>query len=135
MSYAFRTFTRASAGQAQIALGSDEGVRVWVNGRLVLEHLGPRALVPDEDRIVVDLQAGENTLLVKSAQTAGPWTFCVRVLETGARLRPRAEIGPAILGEKGGILEVRTDVPAASRDGGAGHRPGRRRGRHGGRQR
>jgi hypothetical protein len=116
VSYAFRTFTRASAGQAQIALGSDESVRVWVNGRFVHEHLGPRALVPDEDRIVVDLRAGENVLLVKAAQTAGPWTFCVRVLETGARLRPRAEIGPAILAEEGGILAVRTDVPAASRE-------------------
>ena len=116
VAYAFRTFTRASAGKAQVALGSDEGVRVWVNGRLVHEHLAPRALVPDEDRIEVDLQAGENTLLVKSVQTAGPWNFCVRVLETGTVLRRRAEIGPAILGDRGGLLEVRTDLPGASRD-------------------
>jgi hypothetical protein len=39
--------TRARAGKALLSVGSDEGIRVWLNGKLVLSRDGLRALVPD----------------------------------------------------------------------------------------
>ena len=93
--YAYALVKRAAAGPALLSLGSDDGVRVWVNGKLVHEHRGPRPLVFDEDRVPVQLGAGENTVLVKTEQRRGPWAFALRVLEPGTVVAPVQEIGPA----------------------------------------
>lgn len=105
---------RASAGPALLAIGSDDGIRVWVNGRRVHERRGSRPLVFDEDRLSVDLAAGENVLLVRTEQRRGPWAFSLRVLEPGTVLAPAQEIGPAVLEEESSTatLIVRTDVVA-----------------------
>ncbi|HEX9188568.1 MAG TPA: prolyl oligopeptidase family serine peptidase [Vicinamibacteria bacterium] len=118
--YAYTLVKRAEAGPALLSIGSDDGVRVWVNGRLVHEHRGRRPLVFDEDRVPVELGAGENAVLVRTEQRRGPWAFSLRVLEPGTVLVPVVEIGPAVLDEESGeaALAVRTDV-AAPAPGGA----------------
>jgi dienelactone hydrolase len=112
--YASAVVRRASAGPALLAIGSDDGIRVWVNGRRVHERRGSRPLVFDEDRVSVDLAAGENVLLVRTEQRRGPWAFSLRVLEPGTVLAPAQEIGPAVLEEESttSTLSVRTDVVA-----------------------
>ena len=101
--YAFATVTRASAGKALLSVGSDEGIRVWLNGKLVLSRDGLRAMVPDEDQVPVDMLAGDNRLLVKVPQHIGPWSFCVRVLEPGTIVKRRAEIGPSLVALAAGL--------------------------------
>jgi hypothetical protein len=93
---------------------------VWVNGRLIHEHRGERPLVFDEDRVEVELGAGENAVLVRTEQRRGPWAFSLRVLEPGTVLAPAVEIGPALLAEESTptALVVRTDV-ASPAPGGA----------------
>jgi poly(3-hydroxybutyrate) depolymerase len=106
--YAATMLHRDTAGRARLSFGSDEGARVWVNGVLVIERRGPRPLAFDEDQVEVDLQAGDNRLLVKVEQRSGPWSFAVRVLESGA-IPPRwQEIAPAF-GTEGSTLLVQTD--------------------------
>lgn len=119
VAYAFATVNRAQAGPALLSLGSDDGVRVWVNGTRVHEHLGRRPLVFDEDRVEVPMQAGENAILVKLEQRRGPWAFSLRVLEPGTVLAPGVEIGPFVFDEgvPAGTLRVRTDVPQPRRRG------------------
>jgi dienelactone hydrolase len=116
VAYAFATLTRAEDGEALLAIGSDDDVRVFVNGAPVHEHRGRRPLVLDEDRVEVPLKKGENAILVKLAQRAGPWSFSLRVLEPGTVLSPAAEIGPFVLDEGAaeGTLSVRTDVEGRS---------------------
>jgi poly(3-hydroxybutyrate) depolymerase len=111
VAYAFTTLKRAEAGQALISLGSDDGVRVFLNGALVHEHLGRRPLVLDEDRVLVPMLAGENAILVKVEQRRGPWSFALRVLEPGTELALATELGPALEDENvvAGSLSVRTD--------------------------
>jgi hypothetical protein len=109
--YAATTIHRASAGKARLCLGSDESLRAWINGQLVLERNGPRPLVFDQDQVEVDLVAGDNLLLLKVEQRTGGWDFAARVLESGA-IPPRVqEIGPSFAVE-GTTLAVRTDVDA-----------------------
>ena len=67
IAYAATTVHRAAAGKAQLSIGSLDGIRVWVNGTPVLARDARRSLTPDEDSIEVDLAAGTNTLLIKSA--------------------------------------------------------------------
>ncbi len=115
VAYAFATVKRDQAGPAVLSLGSDDGVRVWLNGALVHERRGRRPLVFDEDRVEVPMLAGENALLVKVDQRRGPWSFALRVLEKGTVLAPAVEIGPAVLDEEssGEALSVRTDLPGS----------------------
>ncbi len=118
--YAFALVKREAAGPALLSLGSDEGVRVWVNGKQVHEHRGARPLVFDEDRVPVELTAGENAVLVKTEQKRGPWAFSLRVLEPGTAVAPVVEIGPAVVDEESTVasLVLRTDV-ASPAPGGA----------------
>jgi len=110
--YAYALVRRTAAGKALFSIGSDDGVRVWVNGRLVHEHRGARPLVFDEDRIEVELGAGDNVVLVRTEQRRGPWAFALRVLEPGTVLAPVVEIGPAVVDEESSpaALAVRTDA-------------------------
>jgi dienelactone hydrolase len=111
VAYAFASITRPASGKALLSVGSDEGVRVWVNGLLVLDRPVERSLTPDEDQVEIDLHSGENQLLVKVSQSWGPWTFCLRVLEPGAALpRRTAEIGPSLMSLAPGRFSIKTDI-------------------------
>ena len=116
VAYAFARVTRSAAGKALLAVGSDEGVRVWLNGKLVLSRDELRSLVPDEDQMEVDMIAGENSLLIKVPQQMGRWTFCARVLEPGTVVKRKAEIGPSIVALSPDGFTLKTDISAARAD-------------------
>ena len=110
VAYAAARIERAAAGRAQLAIGSADGIRVWVNGKRVLSRDAHRSLTPDEDTVDVDLAAGVNTLLIKSSATG---TFTARVLEAGTVLRRATEIGPSLIELQPEMFTVRTDVDGA----------------------
>lgn len=111
VAYAATTIKRDTAGKARLSLGSDESLRAWVNGKLAVDRAGARPLTFDEDQIEVDLNAGDNLLLVKVEQRTGEWNFAARVLETGAIPSRAQEIAPSFVLE-GETLVVRTDLNA-----------------------
>jgi pimeloyl-ACP methyl ester carboxylesterase len=110
--YAYTTIERKQAGKALLLVGSDESVRVWVNGVEALDRRTTRQLTPDEDQVEVDLKAGENTLLLKIEQRQGPWNFTARVLEPGAVMQRVQEIGPSLMEVAGTTLVIKTDINA-----------------------
>lgn len=75
LAYARRTIVADSAKNVQFGIGSNDGVRVWVNGRLVLDRPVARRAQVNEDRITVPLQKGENEILVKVDQLKRGWGF------------------------------------------------------------
>ncbi|MEO8061921.1 MAG: prolyl oligopeptidase family serine peptidase [Pseudomonadota bacterium] len=105
--YAAVNIPRDKAGKALLSVGSSDGIRVWVNGKRVLAKDGHRSLTPDEDQIEVDLNAGDNSLVVKVAADA---TFIARVLEAGAVTTRLNEIGPSLIEIQPDIFTVRTDA-------------------------
>jgi hypothetical protein len=62
----------------RLELGSDDGVKVWLNGHLVHSNNASRALQADSDKVDVTLQKGWNPLLLKITQNNQGWEFCVR---------------------------------------------------------
>jgi WD40 repeat protein/serine/threonine protein kinase len=62
-----------------ILLGSDDRVRLWLNGRLVHEHPEPRPAAPDQDAVPATLEAGWNTLLAKVVNVTGEHTLYLRL--------------------------------------------------------
>jgi HEAT repeat protein len=64
--------------KAQLELGSDDGVKVWLNGQLVHANNAVRPTMPGQDKAPVTLKKGWNPLLVKLTQAQGQWSLCVR---------------------------------------------------------
>jgi len=84
-------FGRVQAGEdidTTLLLGSDDGVRVWLNGELVHTNAAYRASAADQDRIPVRLKKGTNTVLVKVLQGAGAWGFHLRLANVRGAVRP-----------------------------------------------
>ncbi|MDJ0975495.1 MAG: hypothetical protein QNJ98_13610 [Planctomycetota bacterium] len=86
--YAYAEIEVERAGAARLLLGSDDGARVWLNGKLVHTKLVKRGLTVDKDTIDVELVKGTNRLLVKVCDAKGPWRFCLRVTDPSGAAYP-----------------------------------------------
>ena len=64
---------------AVLELGSDDGIKVWLNGQVVHANNATRPCSPGQDKVNVKLKQGANTLLLKITQGGGEWSACCRV--------------------------------------------------------
>lgn len=76
--YAYARIDVPEGGDAILRCGSDDGIKVWVNGEVVLNHDVDRGAKVDQDQAPCTLRAGTNELLVKISQGGGGWNFCLR---------------------------------------------------------
>jgi hypothetical protein len=67
--------------EAVLGVGSDDAVKVWLNGELVHENWVIRGVGVDNDRVAVHFREGTNQLVLKIQNTGGPWGFCCRLLD------------------------------------------------------
>lgn len=111
--YAFTKITRLKTGKAMLSVGSLDGIRMWLNGKLVLSRDGLRSNTPDEDQVEVNMNGGENSLLVKVLSQG---KFCARVLEPGTVQSRKAEIGPSLIKLTINGFTLKTDIGAARSD-------------------
>lgn len=80
--YALCYVHAAEASPAQLMLGSDDGVKVWLNDRPVHRNFVRRRASPDQDKIDIQLEEGWNRILVKIDNQRGGWALYLRI--TGA---------------------------------------------------
>jgi hypothetical protein len=66
---------------ARLWFGSDDGVKMWVNGSPVFARHEHRACAPDQDRVDVVLSKGWNRVLFKVDQGGGAWGVTLRLEE------------------------------------------------------
>jgi putative membrane-bound dehydrogenase-like protein len=71
---------------ARLLIGSDDGVKVWVNRALVHRNHQARALAPRQDTASIRLERGVNRLLLKIEQHDGGWGFVVELEEPGRKV-------------------------------------------------
>jgi ferric-dicitrate binding protein FerR (iron transport regulator) len=62
-----------------LELGSDDAVKVWLNGTLVHGNNADRAIEPRQDMAAVRLRTGWNDILFKVTNHRGPWAVGCRV--------------------------------------------------------
>jgi len=93
-SYLFRTLTAPGERTVRLSLGSDDGIKVWLNGNVVLAKNVNRGAAADQEFVTLDLQPGDNPLLLKIANTGGAAGFYFqKVAETVGGVTPElAEI-------------------------------------------
>jgi len=65
-----------------LGIGSDDCVKVWLDGKLVHENVVGRGVMPDSDHVPVTFKKGRNQLVLKILNYGGPWGFACRLLST-----------------------------------------------------
>jgi len=74
-----RTWIHSPTQQnVRMEIGSDDGVKVWLNDRVIHANNLARALEPGSDEVDVTLNQGWNPLVLKVTQYNQGWGFCVR---------------------------------------------------------
>ncbi|MGE0481849.1 MAG: TIM-barrel domain-containing protein, partial [Phycisphaerae bacterium] len=79
VAYALTYLHTPDRREAVLALGSDDGVQVWLNGVEIHRKRLVRPYGARQDFVPLALRAGSNTLLLKISQGAGGWGFGAHV--------------------------------------------------------
>lgn len=73
--YVARSLWSPDARDVELALGSDDGVIVWLNGEAVFERRVDRGAALDQDRTTLSLQPGHNVVVMQIVNTGGPSAY------------------------------------------------------------
>ncbi|MCJ7679115.1 MAG: hypothetical protein MUP70_00170, partial [Candidatus Aminicenantes bacterium] len=84
--YALSYVLSSEERDALMKIGSDDGVRIWINEDLVHTNPAYRGAYPDQDTLSVHLTKGWNRILIKVLQGAGGWGFYARFVDPDGRL-------------------------------------------------
>jgi hypothetical protein len=72
--------------EVRLECGSDDGIKIWLNGRVVHENNQPRGLTAGEDRVEVRLGQGWNPLMLKINNGRGDFAAAARFRSTDNRM-------------------------------------------------
>ena len=79
-SYALLTLESATAqSDVTMAAGSDDAIKIWLNGAVIHNNPIDREAVDFKDTFKVDLNKGDNLLLVKVGERGGWWSMFVGI--------------------------------------------------------
>ncbi|MCK5699631.1 MAG: hypothetical protein KAI29_00695, partial [Cyclobacteriaceae bacterium] len=81
VAYARTTIELKQDAKIKIGIGSNDGVKLWINEKLVLTNQIARKAEPNQDILTVNLEKGKNDILIKIDQTGGGWGFYFTVIE------------------------------------------------------
>jgi len=81
LAYAYALIESEKRQPVVLKLGSDDGVKVWLNGTLIHDKAVYRGIRVDEDVVHAELRQGVNSVLVKVDQGYGDWGFCLRLTD------------------------------------------------------
>jgi len=77
--YAYAEIESIHARETVLSFGSDDGIRIWLNGKQVFSHEVARGYSPGSDTVTVQLKAGINKLLLKIDNYQAGWGFGLEV--------------------------------------------------------
>lgn len=84
--YLKTTFTAQKESEYTIKVGSDDGIKIWLNGTVIHDNPVPRGLTVDQDTVKFHLPAGKNELLFKVTNGGGPDGFSISYGDEAFRL-------------------------------------------------
>lgn len=87
VAYALTYMYSKNARLADLLVGSDDQVAVWVNGKEVHRNNVTRGAYPDSDIASCELRAGWNEVLCKVGQSNGGWGLFLRFNDPDGSLR------------------------------------------------
>lgn len=84
-----------AAQKALLELGSDDGIKVWLNGEVVHANNAVRPCTPGQDKVNVSLKPGENVLLLKVTQGGGEFMVVARLRGSDGKPLSGVTVGAA----------------------------------------
>lgn len=78
IAYAWREVTSPGDAEVLFEIGSDDGLKLWLNGRLMIDADVYRGLNVEDHVLRLPFREGVNTILVKVTQGGGGWAFQMR---------------------------------------------------------
>ena len=81
VAYAWAQINMPEETHGVLGIGSDDSIKVWLNGELIHKNLVTRGVMADSDRVPVTFKKGKNQLVLKIVNYGGPWGFACRLLE------------------------------------------------------
>lgn len=82
--YLYRVIRATQPTSVTAGIGSDDGVALWLNGEQLLSQNVARGPAPDQDRVELKLNAGENSLLLKIYNRTGGHAFYFAIADDPA---------------------------------------------------
>jgi alpha-galactosidase len=79
IAYGYTEIESVNPRTAILKCGSDDGIRIWLNGEIVHSNEARRSYKPHSDAATINLKAGVNRLLVKIDNARYGWAFGVAV--------------------------------------------------------
>ncbi|MBT3345632.1 MAG: DUF362 domain-containing protein [Gemmatimonadetes bacterium] len=79
--YAYTQFTMATSDSVRFWLGSDEGLSLWIDGKLIYEHTGRRRHSLGMVKLPGYVEAGKHHLLIRADQRRGAYDFSFNIAE------------------------------------------------------
>jgi alpha-galactosidase len=79
VAYAYCEIESIHPRETVLKCGSDDGIKVWINGQVVHQWDGQRGHSAGSDQQAIHLEAGVNRVLVKVSQFNGGWGFSVGI--------------------------------------------------------
>ncbi|MFP4027038.1 MAG: tetratricopeptide repeat protein [Candidatus Brocadiia bacterium] len=79
VAYAWTSVVSQKQKRAWLIFGSDDGFKIWINGKEVSGKEVYRPAQPAQDVMPVVLKKGENDILLKITQAEGEWGFYCRL--------------------------------------------------------
>ena len=80
-SYALYTYKSDKAQEATMKTGSDDSIKVWVNGEVAFTNAVNRGRGMWQDEFGISLKQGDNLIMVKISEAGGGWGMHVGILE------------------------------------------------------
>ncbi|HCA78276.1 MAG TPA: hypothetical protein DEP53_00935 [Bacteroidetes bacterium] len=81
--YLYRTITVPQDTVLPASLGSDDGIKVWVNGVEIFSNNIDRGCHPDQEHVDIVLKKGENKFLLKINNNQGGFGYYFRLEDAG----------------------------------------------------
>ena len=81
--YMLRMITVPNDTILPASLGSDDGIKVWINGTEIFRNDVSRGCEPDQEKVDLVLKRGENRFLMKVNNGDGAYAFCFRLEDAG----------------------------------------------------
>ena len=84
--YLKATVHAPAAGPVRLEIGTDDGLKLWVNGKLVHANNAVRGLTPGQDKAQAVLRRGRNDFLMKLTQHTLGCGACLRIRHPDGRV-------------------------------------------------
>lgn len=78
--YAYARINMPEETEFMLGVGSDDAVKIWINGEMAFRNWTARGLYLDNDLVPVKLKKGDNDILVKIQNRGYSWSFVCRAI-------------------------------------------------------